>query len=81
MEFFKDPEVKAWGKAGLKALKELDETYTVSNEGEGMELGGSLVMAPGGQVAFLHRESKWGHVASPQDILQACEQASEQSSL
>ena len=69
-------EVRAAGKAALKALKAADPDYQLSSAGEGALLGGSFVFAArSGQILFTHRERVFGDVAKPAEILAACKQA------
>jgi hypothetical protein len=69
------PEVRAAGKAAYKRLKHLDPSYELSQEGEGLLLGGTFVFAPrSGAVLFMHREMFFGDVAEPAALLEAANQ-------
>jgi len=74
-------EVKARGKAAYKQLKAADPGYKLSMEGEGLALGGSLVVGPDGKVVFAHAERSFGDVAEPEDLLAACKAAAPTSRL
>jgi len=76
-----DPVVKQAGKAAYKILKRNDPSYTLSSDGEGALLGGSVVLSRQGVPLFVHKESKFGDVADPADLQQACEQAAAASKL
>jgi hypothetical protein len=74
-------EVKARGKAAFKQLRAADPSYKLSMDGDGLALGGSLVVAPSGKVEFVHAEQSFGDVAAPEVLLAACKAAARPSRL
>ena len=63
----------AAGKADLRASYKRAKIagFTGDLEGEGMLLGGVLVVGSDGRVALARREAKWGDKADPAEVLAA----------
>ena len=47
-----------------------------NTKGEGLILGGLLVVKKGGEVEYVHREKSWGDCAPIEEVLKACENVS-----